>query len=66
MLLKVDQQLQEQYGKPMIRDLSVSLRGRTEANIMAILVEPDLRPIDTFALSALWREQMPLYRALKP
>ena len=58
-LVKVDQQLQAQYGKPMIRDLSVSLRGRTEISIMAILVEPDLRPIDTFALSALWRAQMP-------
>ena len=43
----------------MIRDLSVSLRGRTSARIMAILVEPDLRPIDTFQLSAMWREQMP-------
>ena len=59
LILSVDSQLKEQYGKPMIRDLSVSLRGRTQANIMAILVEPDLRPIDTFALSALWREQMP-------
>jgi len=59
LILSVDNQLKEQYGKPMIRDLSVSLRGRTQANIMAILVEPDLRPIDTFALSALWREQMP-------
>lgn len=64
-LLQVDQQLQEQYGKPMIRDLSVSLRGRTQANIMAILVEPDLRPIDTFALSALWREQMPALPGIK-
>jgi len=59
LILSVDNQLKEQYVKPMIRDLSVSLRGRTQANIMAILVEPDLRPIDTFALSALWREQMP-------
>ncbi|MBQ4833217.1 efflux RND transporter permease subunit [Pseudoalteromonas sp. MMG010] len=59
LLLKVDKQLEEQYGQSMIRDLSVSLRGRTEANIMAILVEPHLRPIDTFELSALWREQMP-------
>jgi len=58
-LLKVDKELEEQYGQSMIRDLSVSLRGRTEASIMAILVEPHLRPIDTFALSALWREQMP-------
>ena len=58
-LLKVDKELEEQYGQSMIRDLSVSLRGRTQANIMAILVEPHLRPIDTFELSALWREQMP-------
>ncbi|MEL0632866.1 efflux RND transporter permease subunit [Pseudoalteromonas carrageenovora] len=58
-LLKVDKELEEQYGQSMIRDLSVSLRGRTEANIMAILVEPHLRPIDTFELSTLWREQMP-------
>ena len=58
-LLKVDKELEEQYGQSMIRDLSVSLRGRTQANIMAILVEPHLRPIDTFALSTLWREQMP-------
>ncbi len=58
-LLKVDKELEEQYGQSMIRDLSVSLRGRTQANIMAILVEPHLRPIDTFELSTLWREQMP-------
>lgn len=58
-ILDVDEQLKEQYGTAMVRDLSVSLRGRTNARIMAILIEPDLRPIDTFALSALWREQMP-------
>ncbi len=59
LILDVDKQLEEQYGQAMIRDLSVSLRGRTSARIMAILVEPDLRPIDTFQLSAMWREQMP-------
>ncbi|WP_105168059.1 efflux RND transporter permease subunit [Pseudoalteromonas sp. T1lg23B] len=59
LILDVDKQIAEKYGTGMIRDLSVSLRGRTNANIMAILVEPDLRPIDTFALSAMWREQMP-------
>ncbi|WP_409423322.1 efflux RND transporter permease subunit [Pseudoalteromonas sp. RW-H-Ap-1] len=58
-LLSVDKELEQQYGQSMIRDLSVSLRGRTNASIMAILVEPHLRPIDTFELSALWREQMP-------
>jgi multidrug efflux pump subunit AcrB len=49
----------------MIRDLSVSLRGRTNASIMAILVEPHLRPIDTFELSTLWREKMPPLPGLK-
>ncbi|WP_404339555.1 efflux RND transporter permease subunit [Pseudoalteromonas mariniglutinosa] len=58
-ILDVDKQLQAEYGQTMIRDLSVSLRGRTEATLMAILVEPDLRPIDTFELSALWRANMP-------
>ncbi|MBE0367908.1 efflux RND transporter permease subunit [Pseudoalteromonas aurantia] len=59
LLFDVDKQIEEKYGQGMIRDLSVSLRGRTNANIMAILVEPDKRPIDTFELSAMWREQMP-------
>ena len=58
-ILNVDQQLKEQYGTAMVRDLSVSLRGRTNASIMAVLIDPELRPIDTFALSALWREQLP-------
>jgi len=64
-ILNVDQQLKEQYGTAMVRDLSVSLRGRTEASIMAILIDPELRPIDTFALSALWREQMPALPGVK-
>ncbi|TMN86567.1 acriflavin resistance protein [Pseudoalteromonas phenolica] len=59
LILEVDKQVEAKYGQKMVRDLSVSLRGRTNAQIMAILVEPDLRPIDTFALSAMWREQMP-------
>ncbi|MBQ4863444.1 efflux RND transporter permease subunit [Pseudoalteromonas sp. MMG013] len=59
LLFDVDKQIEEKYGQGMIRDLSVSLRGRTNANIMAILVEPGKRPIDTFELSAMWREQMP-------
>ncbi|TMO65437.1 acriflavin resistance protein [Pseudoalteromonas aurantia] len=65
LILNVDKQIQEQYGQSMIRDLSVSLRGRTNAQIMAILVEPDKRPIDTFELSAMWREQMPQLPGVK-
>lgn len=58
-LLSVDEELEAQYGQKMIRDLSVSLRGRTTAQLMAVLIEPDKRPIDTFTLSSLWREKMP-------
>ena len=64
-LLSVDKELEQQYGQSMIRDLSVSLRGRTNASIMAILVEPHLRPIDTFELSTMWREKMPPLPGLK-
>lgn len=64
-LLSVEKELEQQYGQSMIRDLSVSLRGRTNASIMAILVEPHLRPIDTFELSTLWREKMPPLPGLK-
>ena len=64
-LLSVDKELEQQYGQSMIRDLSVSLRGRTNASIMAILVEPHLRPIDTFELSTMWREKRPPLPGLK-
>ncbi|MEL7443955.1 MAG: efflux RND transporter permease subunit, partial [Pseudomonadota bacterium] len=65
LILEVDKQIEAKYGQKMVRDLSVSLRGRTNAQIMAILVEPNLRPIDTFALSAMWREQMPALPGVK-
>jgi multidrug efflux pump subunit AcrB len=65
LILDVDNQIAEQFGQSMIRDLSVNLNGRTSAQIMAILVEPDKRPIDTFQLSAMWREQMPQLPGVK-
>ena len=65
MVLDVDKQIEQQYGQKMVRDYMVNMNGRTNANIMVILVEPDLRPIDTFALSAMWREQMPLLPGVK-
>ncbi len=64
-LEKVDSQLREEYGVGMISDLSVDLRSRTEAQIMARLVDSELRPIDTFALSALWREAIPPLPGMK-
>ncbi|WP_278405477.1 efflux RND transporter permease subunit [Pseudoalteromonas ruthenica] len=64
-VLDVEKQIEQQYGQPMIRDISVNMQGRTNARLMMVLVEPHLRPMDTFALSALWRENMPPLPGLK-
>ncbi|MBE0363438.1 hypothetical protein PULV_a0878 [Pseudoalteromonas ulvae UL12] len=64
-ILDVEEQVKADYGMPMIKDLSVSLNGRTNARIMAVLVDPDNRPIDTFALSDLWRKNMPPLPGMK-
>ncbi|WP_440055890.1 efflux RND transporter permease subunit [Pseudoalteromonas sp. T1lg65] len=58
-MLDVEKQIEAQYGTKMLKDYMVSMNGRTNAQIMAILVAPDERPIGTFELSALWRENMP-------
>ena len=65
MVLNVDKEIEAEYGKKMIRDYMVNMNGRTSANIMVILVEPDARPIDTFALSARWRDAMPALPGVK-
>lgn len=64
-ILDVEKQIKAEYGVPMIKDLSVSLNGRTNARLMAVLVDPDLRPMDTFALSDLWRKNMPPLPGIK-
>ncbi len=64
-LRKVDNQLEQDYGQKMISDLQLDLRGRTSAQIMTKLVEPELRPIDTFAVAELWRQAMPQIPGMK-
>lgn len=49
----------ENDGKPMISDMQSQLRTRTNGRLMIKLVDPELRPMDTFALSAMWRDAMP-------
>ncbi|MFC3034554.1 efflux RND transporter permease subunit [Pseudoalteromonas fenneropenaei] len=65
MVLTVDKQIEAQYGTKMIEDISVSLNGRTNARLMAVLVKPEHRPIGTFELSDLWRQNMPQLPGLK-
>ncbi len=64
-ILKVDRALLEQYGQKMLADIQVELKGRIEAEIMSKLVAPEVRPINTFQLAELWREQMPEIAGLK-
>ncbi|MBQ4835659.1 MULTISPECIES: efflux RND transporter permease subunit [Pseudoalteromonas] len=59
MLNQVEQQIEEEYDQVMVKNFAVNMNGRTNATIRAVLVEPHLRPIDTFELSAMWRENMP-------
>ncbi|EDQ02324.1 efflux RND transporter permease subunit [Shewanella benthica] len=61
----VDKQLEEQYGQGMISDMQVDLKGRTSAEVMTKLVDPELRPLDTFELAELWRQAMPLIPGMK-
>ncbi|ESP92259.1 MULTISPECIES: efflux RND transporter permease subunit [Pseudoalteromonas] len=59
MLNQVEHQIEEEYDQVMVKNFAVNMNGRTNATIRAVLVEPHLRPIDTFELSAMWRENMP-------
>lgn len=65
MIQRVERETLEQYGQPMLDNFFVSMEGRTEARLEVKLVDPEERPIDTFALSAKWREQMPRIASVK-
>ncbi|MEC4090218.1 efflux RND transporter permease subunit [Pseudoalteromonas rubra] len=59
MMLKVEDEIEQEYGQGMIKDIMVWNEGRTEGNVLAVLVEEDDRPFDAFELSRRWRENMP-------
>ena len=64
-LYQVDEQIIAEHGKPMIDDMQVRLDGRTSANIRIKLVLPEDRAMDTFALSELWRQAIPVLPGVK-
>lgn len=65
MINAVEADIQREFGQPMIDKVYVSLQSRTSAEIQAKLVDPEDRPMDTFGLSARWREQLPKISGLK-
>ncbi len=65
MVLDVDTQIEQEFGQKMVRSLLVFNQGRTEAQVLAPLVDEDLRPFDAFELSRRWREAMPEIAGVK-
>lgn len=65
MAKEVERDIEEEFGRPMVEKFFVSMQSRTTAEIQAKLVDPEDRPIDTFGLSARWRENMPQISGLK-
>ncbi|MBB1432801.1 efflux RND transporter permease subunit [Pseudoalteromonas sp. SG43-6] len=65
MVIAVDKETEREYGQKLIRDVLVFNQGRTEAQILAPLVEEDLRPYNAFELSRRWREAMPTIAGVK-
>lgn len=65
MVLEVDAQTERDFGKKIVRDILVFNQGRTEAKILAPLIDEELRPYNTFELSRRWREAMPNIAGVK-
>ncbi|MFT4924226.1 MAG: multidrug efflux pump subunit AcrB [Phenylobacterium sp.] len=65
MVYDIDKQIIARHGQTMISDMQIDLRSRTSAQIMVKLVDPELRTIDTFELSEMWREAMPVIPGVK-
>ncbi len=64
-LFAVDKKIEEEHGKPMIADMQVDLRGRTNGRVMVKLVEPEERAMNTFELADLWRKAIPALPGVK-
>lgn len=65
MIKEVEKDIVAEYGQAMIEKVHMYDESRTRAKVQTKLVDPDLRVMDTFALSRLWREKMPLIPNMK-
>lgn len=64
-ILEVEDDIIAEYGSGMIRDIMVYNQGRSEGQIMAPLVDEDLRHFNTFELARRWRERIPDISGMK-
>lgn len=65
MIKDIDQEIEEEFGTGMVKDLLVFNQGSTNGRVFAPLIEEDLRPMNTFDLSRRWRERMPEIPGMK-
>ncbi|MEL7292176.1 MAG: efflux RND transporter permease subunit, partial [Pseudomonadota bacterium] len=64
-VLEVDQEIEQQTGQKMVRDILTFSQGRKEGSLVIPLVDEELRPFDTFELARRWRESIPTIPGMK-
>lgn len=65
MIDKIDAEVEKEYGSKMVERVMSEVKSRTSVSITAKLVDPELRPISPFDLSAKWRESVPSIPGIK-
>lgn len=65
MINTIDAKVEGEHDRKMVALLMTDVESRTKAEVTAKLVDPELRPINPFALSAMWRESMPSIPGVK-
>ncbi len=61
----VDNDIQDEFGMPVIRDMMTINTSRTEGMLILPLVDEEVRPVDAFEHSRRWREKLPTIVGLK-
>lgn len=64
-VMNIEKQTKDEYGKGMVRDLLAFNESRTKARIVVPLVGEEDRVFDTFELARKWREAIPIIPGLK-
>ncbi|WJG09619.1 efflux RND transporter permease subunit [Aliiglaciecola sp. LCG003] len=62
---RVEQQIIDEYGTGMIKDMLVFNQGRTQGRLVIPLVDEEDRPFDTFELARRWRKAIPEIPGMK-
>ncbi len=61
----VNQEVIEEYGRPVVRDVLAFNISRDEGRLLIPLVDEEVRDLNAFDLSRKWREQMPVIAGMR-